>query len=91
MWPFCKKKTFEEKHAEHVQDNRIENLVKNVAGLKEEIRSIQTLLRKSGIYVYCKTCKFEGNCPLKSGELEPYYPNWAHYLCNADNWEPKER
>jgi len=91
MWPFCKKKTFEEKHAELCNENNLKLLKRRVESADLRIRSLETLLRKSGIYVYCKTCKFEGNCPLKSGELEPYYPNWAHYLCNADNWEPKER
>jgi hypothetical protein len=85
-----KEKTFEETQAEHIQDLKLEGLKKLVDDHRTRIRALETLLRKSGIYISCETCKFDGNCPIVTEDAKQFFPHNIAW-CTADNWQPKEK
>lgn len=89
MWLcFCKKKTSGEKYAEQWRKEEFDDLKKRVDENANQIRDLKTLLRKSGIYISCETCKFDGNCPIVTEDAKQYFPQNIAW-CTADNWQPK--
>jgi hypothetical protein len=98
MWPFSttKEETYEEKYEKQHHKDDHDRLWKEIRECQERIVSLETLCRKNGIYLSCKTCKFEGDCPI--GGKFPDDMMYSHVTygcvlpaaCSANRWRPKE-